>query len=65
MSSEPEWSVWVHDAKTGEPRERLDLDMTGDSPWSASIEGAGVSEVTIATSGGLWTPDRIEESFSP
>jgi hypothetical protein len=65
MSSEPEWSVWVHDAKTGEPRERLDLDLTGDSPWSASIEGAGVSEVTIATSGGLWTPALIEESFSP
>ncbi|KTR96477.1 hypothetical protein NS220_02040 [Microbacterium testaceum] len=62
---EPDWSLWVHDAKTGEPIRRLDPE--GECPFSASVAGDGESKVTIVVNdaGYPWAPGEIADLFKP
>lgn len=64
---EPDWSLWVHDLITGDPRESLTLKLGADDSWSTSIDGDGQSTTTIVVNDAdePWTPEALDELLEP
>lgn len=62
---EPNWSIWVHDMRTGNPIQRVAI--TGDGPWSTGIGGAGDSNVTIVVNDADYpvAPGQVIDLFTP
>ncbi len=60
-----DWSLWVHDALTGNPIQRIN--PADDAPFTASIAGDGQSSVTVATNDAEnpFDPGEIPWLFTP
>lgn len=60
-----DYSLWVHDAITGNPLQRVQ--PAEDAPFSASIAGDGQSSITVATNDAEYpfSPGAIPNLFTP